>query len=366
MLKGITSVVLFTLFFIGAWAQQTTFTISGKIDGQDLAGKKIELKYYNFEKQEYQTFEEKTLSGNGAFTFNLKNSEPTLYRLFFTEKDTRIAVDEARDIKVYFDGNNFATKGSESTTKMNDFPIALAGWDKQYFGQLKIDLKAATEAGDEEKIKAIELEVADSLALFKRDFQNYIDNMGTSVGTYYVLEFWDSNRDKAFTEKIIMKFINKNPDWQISKALAAELARIKGLDIGQPAPQIMVKDAKGLDFNLKDWQGKHVLIDFWASWCQACRVENPRLVKVYQQYHSRGLEVIGITRDEHKDAWQKAIEKDGLPWRQVYEGSIEICELFGVNSLPQNVLLDPEGIIIAKNLNAATLEEILEERFKDK
>ena len=134
---------------------------------------------------------------------------------------------------------------------------------------------------------------------------------------------------------------------------------MQGIAVGQPAPEIRVKDAAGKDFDLVSWKGKYVLIDFWASWCQACRLENPRLVKVYQEYHDQGFEVIGVTRDDDQVAWQKAIEKDQLPWRQIFAGSAAICDRFGVNSLPQNVLLDREGLIIAQNLDAEALREIL-------
>ena len=184
--------------------------------------------------------------------------------------------------------------------------------------------------------------------------------MGVSVGTYYVLSFWDSNRDKDFTEKIILKFQQENPEWGISKALAKELARMKGIAIGQPAPAINTSDASGSEFKLDQWKGKMVLIDFWASWCLACRVENPKLVEVYQVYHEQGLEVLGITRDTDREAWEKAVEKDQLPWTQIYAGSAEICDQFGVNSLPQNVLIDQKGIIVAKNVTAEELEGLLE------
>ena len=111
---------------------------------------------------------------------------------------------------------------------------------------------------------------------------------------------------------------------------------------------------------LADVLGKVTLIDFWAAWCKPCRAENPNVVSVYNKYHDKGLNIIGVSLDRTADAWKKAIEDDGLRWNHVSHVAYfndPIAKLYNVNAIPAAFLLDENGVIIAKNLRGPALEE---------
>jgi peroxiredoxin len=139
--------------------------------------------------------------------------------------------------------------------------------------------------------------------------------------------------------------------------------------IGSKAIAFTMNDVAGKSVSLASFKGKYVLIDFWASWCKPCRAENPNLVKAYAKYKSKGFDILGVSIDGagQKAAWIKAIKDDGMGWVQVSDlkgASNEAAVLYGVESIPQNFLLDPNGIIVAKNLRGTALEEKLAEIFK--
>jgi thiol-disulfide isomerase/thioredoxin len=111
-----------------------------------------------------------------------------------------------------------------------------------------------------------------------------------------------------------------------------------------------------------------LLVDFWASWCGPCRVENPRLVKLYNQYKDKGFDILGVSLDGNSEAWQKAVKADRLTWTQVSDlkgWNNTAARAYGIKSIPFNLLLDKDGIIIGKNLRGPDLENKLKEIFKN-
>ena len=138
--------------------------------------------------------------------------------------------------------------------------------------------------------------------------------------------------------------------------------------IGQIAPNFSAPNPEGEFVELNKIKGKVTIIDFWASWCKPCRIENPNLVKLYNEYHTKGLEIISVSldRESQKDFWIKAIEKDQLSWYNISNLKFwqePIAKLYGVNSIPATFIIDKNGILIAKKLRGSQLDQKIKELF---
>lgn len=138
------------------------------------------------------------------------------------------------------------------------------------------------------------------------------------------------------------------------------------LPVGGDAPEIRQQTPDGGTFALSDLRGKYVLIDFWASWCRPCRMENPNVKRVYDKYAGRGFEILGVSLDRDHGAWVKAIQDDGLPWKHVSDLGFwnnAAAQEYGVSSIPYTVLVDRDGKILEKGLRAQGLESALARIF---
>ncbi len=136
---------------------------------------------------------------------------------------------------------------------------------------------------------------------------------------------------------------------------------------GKLAADFTLPDPNGKQISLSSLRGQYVLLDFWAAWCSPCRRENPVLVEAYKKYHSKGFEIMQVSLDKTREDWVNAIKQDGLNWIHVsdlkYWGSAA-AKLYGIESIPANLLLDKEGKILARNLRGAALESTLSQLFK--
>ncbi|MBK7286682.1 MAG: redoxin domain-containing protein [Flavobacteriales bacterium] len=139
------------------------------------------------------------------------------------------------------------------------------------------------------------------------------------------------------------------------------------IPVGSVAPDFSQASPEGKQIALSDLRGKVVLIDFWASWCRPCRMENPNVKKVYDRFHNKGFEILGVSLDKDKSAWTGAIKQDGLPWKHVSDLAFwnnAVAQQYGVSSIPYTVLVDRDGKVLAKNLRGPALEAKLAEIFK--
>jgi peroxiredoxin len=147
------------------------------------------------------------------------------------------------------------------------------------------------------------------------------------------------------------------------------LKSLKLTAIGAEAPNFTQQTPDGKQVSLADYRGKYVLVDFWASWCGPCRQENPAVIKAYNAYKGRKFDILSVSLDKEdgRDKWLKAIQDDQLTWTQVSDlhgWQNEVAKRYGVQSIPQNFLIDPTGKIVATNLHGDELEAKLAQFIK--
>jgi len=178
----------------------------------------------------------------------------------------------------------------------------------------------------------------------------------------------DINDNLDIYEAVASGVLSVYPDFKLARDLKIRTTLERKLAAGSPAPEIVLPTPEGDLYKLSYLKGNIVLIDFWASWCGPCRKDNPEVVRMYNRFNSKGFEILGVSLDRDKDAWIKAIAKDSLRWNQVSDlkyWQSEAAQAYGVKSIPHTVLIDRNGLVIARGLRGKALERKLEEIFQD-
>jgi len=200
----------------------------------------------------------------------------------------------------------------------------------------------------------------------------YAKENNSSLFSVLLLENLTGSNSIAFSEanEMFNAYSKELQETPAGKRVKTKIDAVMATEVGAIAPDFTAPDPEGKEITLGAIKGKVTIIDFWAAWCGPCRRENPNVVKVYEKYHEKGLEIIGVSLDgtpkqkDAKQAWLNAIEKDGLTWHQVsnlnyFNGPV--AKKYNIRSIPATFILDSEGKIIAKNVRGSALEKKISE-----
>ena len=300
-----------------------------------------------------------------------KDTSTTSVRAFFYERDmTTVFIENSAIAVANVDSfGNAIVKGSKAHAEY----IKLKASNKDIndkMQSLNNEYGALYEKKDEEGMKKLEAEFEKLDAEMKVRNKQYLQKNTNSIIALYIFNQYagyDINPDDA--EPIFLSLSESIRNSAGGKEIQAKIETAKKTGIGRMAMDFTQNDTLGNPVTLSSFRGKYLLLDFWASWCGPCRAENPNVVAAFNQYNSKGFDVLSVSLDQPngKEKWLKAIHDDKLTWTHVSDLKFwnnQVSVMYGIQAIPQNFLIDPQGKIIGKNLRAEALNQKLQEIFK--
>jgi peroxiredoxin len=379
-MKSIFSFLLLAVFCIQTNAQEK-FTINGDVSKVKLPVAKVYLSYYADGKS--TTDSSDVINGKYNFTGSLGDPLMASLRVKYQEDPnakTIRAVSYNRDIKQLFLENakisvvstdsfaNAAIKGSKAHAEFVGWEAMLKEENK-VSGELNKQYNEFYKQKNQPGMDSLDAEFDKLTAIKNVKNKKYLsENPASPIAMFIFRQFvgYDINADEA--EPVFLSLSEKLRSGPAGKEMAEKIEIAKKTGVGRMAMDFTQNDTLGNPVSLSSFKGKYVLIDFWASWCGPCRQENPNVVKAFNNYKDKGFTVLGVSLDQPnaKDKWMKAIHDDNLTWTQVSDLKFwgnAVAVQYGIQAIPQNFLIDPQGKIIGKNLRGEALNKKLETLF---
>ncbi len=338
-----TLITLLSILFSIAFLQAQNVTVEGKVINRSSDITKIWLRQLVQKKDVAQA----DINDDGTFKLQLTLDYPDFFGLMISQQKYVMLVLQPGDkVTVTLDAQNPANsqiKGSSLTQVV----LQARDIDNEINKELEAYQKKLTEKKKDRYAQLVE------------------QNLG-KVSSIIIAQQLPLDKYYDVHEKLAksLKPYSKNP------YVKQYIESVEAYGVTRPgtkAPEIALPNPQGDTIRLSQTRGKYVLVDFWASWCRPCRIESPNLVKAYNKYHSKGFTIFSVSLDRNKQAWINAINSDGLgQWYHVSDlrgWQSQAARKYGVNAIPSNFLLDPQGRIIAKNLRGQKLMDKLAEIF---
>ena len=349
--------------------KENEFVIKGTVE-KELDGRKVFLK--KVDGNQYINIDSTEVS-NGKFSFRGFSETP---RLNYVVLDSirlliPIIIEEGNiSIRAFKD----SIAGSiMSGTETNDQFYELISMQRKFGKQItdvRIEFKDAQRSRDSVTINSLSELYQELVEKAQKIDPEFMDKYPESFVSLLLLEgmyarqLKSPQETKAIFDKFPVKVQNSEVGTKLNDALIKIIEVEKNTSIGSVAPNFSAPNPSGDILNLNDLKGKVTIIDFWAAWCKPCRVENPNVVAMYEKYHEKGLNIVGVSLDRREQDWLKAIEEDQLPWNHVSNlksWQDPIAQLYNVRAIPATYVLDAEGKIVAKNLRGPALEAKVDE-----
>lgn len=354
---------------------QRKFTVSGHLDNMPVQTVYLEELNVN----DIVILDSSTTKENGDFELTGKNAEIGLYRLRFQyNKFMLLSIDKGlvKLVGNWSDIEKSKVEGSPSSSSLLNFLDEVRN-NMRDFNTLGIVLDSMKARGDDSALAIAKDQVVQKNISFTRFIEQYADTtqflpnaifavrmLNPAVEKDYINVFVQNLGARFHNAKLAKDYIAKYNEANSNKVQAQGNSSITE---GSMAPEISLPTVSGEQVMLSSFKGKYVLVDFWASWCRPCRMENPNVVAAYNKYKDKNFTVLGVSLDDDKDKWQEAIAKDGLTWTHISDlkgWESVAARTYGIESIPSNVLVGPDGKVIARDLRGEALEEKLAEVVK--
>jgi peroxiredoxin len=287
-----------------------------------------------------------------------------------------ILIIDKTDLVVNADGNNsqgfYEVKGSPDLDLIRLVQERLESFNgSPAVAKLNQDFTVAVQQKDEQKVAALQGEYMALMNKEHDDIARLMEEKSPSLAVINLLQANTLDKDRYFKTyvNVAEKLRKEWPTYSHAKSFISTVDKMKLTAIGQPAPEIALPNPQGQIVKLSSMKGKYVLVDFWAKWCGPCRQENPNVVRVYNKFKDKGFTVFGVSLDRKKEDWVQAIQEDGLTWTHVSDLKFwqsEAAKTYNISAIPFSLLLDPNGVIIDKNLRGPALEKKLAEVLEKK